>query len=354
MFISDWEWMFEIFEKARTEQNIEGGYVLSMYYPGYNENGDLVSSFGGGNPAWYRNDEGTCSFGATSDNFKAYVECMNSWWKKGWLDKGFSARTSDMFYQIDEATVRQGKVGFWMGQASALGNRIEQESLPYTKGAIVYGARNPVNDVYGGDEQKMKAPDAFFAGTGWNGTGVCIAAKAKDKNLESLFTFFDYFYSEEGSLTNTMGLSKAQLDEPDTPQSVRDWYKKYGIEDGAYTVTQDENGNTIYKLNPKCDEDSDMWIACQPYRIEVGNQRLSIVTHNYGETLIHSRKEWNQWENTGFIDGFYRGQMTSAENKKYSQTRNSILLEYMQVEIPKFIKGTRSMSTWSNFTSQLV
>ncbi len=353
MFISDWEWMFEIFDKAIKDQNIDGGYVLSMYYPGYNENGDLVSSFGGGNPAWYMDKNGQCQFGAITDNFKAYVECMSSWWDKVWLDKGFSARSRDMFYQIDDPAVRQGKIGFWMGMPSALGNRIEQDSLPLTEGAVVFGARNPVNDVYGGDEQKFKAPDTFFGGTGWNGTGVCISTKAQNKNLEALFTFFDYFYSEEGSILNTMGLSKEQLNEETTPQSVRDWYKQYGMEDGAYTTETDENGKTVYRLNPACDTDNDMWIASQPYRIEIGYQNLPLVTHNFGDTLVHSRKEWQQWENTGFIDGFYRGQMTAQENKTYSSTRNTILLEYMQVEIPKFIKGTRKMDTWDAFVDQL-
>lgn len=54
IYISDWEWMFEIFERALKEQGIADGYVTSVYYPGFNQNGDLVSSFGGGSPwLWY-------------------------------------------------------------------------------------------------------------------------------------------------------------------------------------------------------------------------------------------------------------------------------------------------------------
>lgn len=36
IYISDWEWMFEIFERALKEQGIADGYVTSVYYPGFN------------------------------------------------------------------------------------------------------------------------------------------------------------------------------------------------------------------------------------------------------------------------------------------------------------------------------
>lgn len=110
VYVSDWEWMFDIFQQAINSQGIDDGYVLSIYYPGYNANGDLVTGFGGGGPLWYQDTNGKAQFGATSDNFKTYLQCMNQWWKNGWIDQRFAERSGDMFYMIDDTTVRQGKV----------------------------------------------------------------------------------------------------------------------------------------------------------------------------------------------------------------------------------------------------
>ena len=351
VYISDWEWMFDIFAKAQAELGITDSYVLSMYFPGYNENGDLVSSFGGGNPAWY-NKNGHCEFGAVSDNFKAYLECMHAWYEKGWLDKNYSSRTQDMFYQIDDSNVRQGKVGFWCGQTATLGGRIANDAFPLTEGMVVYGARNPINDIYGGEEQQLKVPDSFFSAEPFPGAGTCFAAKSKDtKNWASLFRMLDYLYSEEGQLLVTAGLSKEQLAE--APQAAKDFYEKNGLSDGAYTV-ETVNREAKYRLNPALDADNDLFSAVRFMRPEVGCEARSILIHDFGEALVHSRQEWVAYENTGFIGGIQRSQMTAAEMKKYSQVRSEVILEYMQIEVPKFINGTKSLeSDWDSFVANL-
>lgn len=71
--------MFEIFERALKEQGIADGYVTSVYYPCFNQNGDLVSSFGGGSPwLWYDAEHNEVKFGGDSDTFKTYLACMNA------------------------------------------------------------------------------------------------------------------------------------------------------------------------------------------------------------------------------------------------------------------------------------
>ena len=116
IYISDWEWMFEAFSRALEEEKIEDGYCLSVYYPGYNANGDLESGFGGTGVLWYMDAEGKVHFGADGDGMKAYLECLHNWYEKGWLDQRFMERSGDMFYRIDETSFRQGKVGLWLGR----------------------------------------------------------------------------------------------------------------------------------------------------------------------------------------------------------------------------------------------
>lgn len=52
-FLSDWEWMFDIFTKAQAELGITDSYCLSMYYPGFTWAGGLCSCFGEGGIIWY-------------------------------------------------------------------------------------------------------------------------------------------------------------------------------------------------------------------------------------------------------------------------------------------------------------
>ena len=118
--ISDWEWMLDIFKTAITKQGIDDGYCMSLYYPGFNETGTLVSSFVGGSASWYKDKENKIQYGLTGDDFKLYLQTMNQWYKNGWIDKAFPEHATDSFYTIDDAKVRQGKVGLWYGLKSQL------------------------------------------------------------------------------------------------------------------------------------------------------------------------------------------------------------------------------------------
>lgn len=56
--------MFEIYETAMQEAGVTSdGYMLSIYYPGYNANGDLTTGFGGGGVNFYRKEDNTTGYG---------------------------------------------------------------------------------------------------------------------------------------------------------------------------------------------------------------------------------------------------------------------------------------------------
>ena len=156
--ISDWEWMFEAFEKAIDERgwaNDSGAYCTTVFYQGFMQTGDLVSSFGGGTGQYYVKD-GEVSFDGDSENFKTYLECMNAWFENGWLDTEFNTRANDMFYNINPTGIAQGKLGLWDGQSNKIGTSIRQtcQNEEDARDAFVLGAALPINDVYGGEGQK--------------------------------------------------------------------------------------------------------------------------------------------------------------------------------------------------------
>lgn len=64
--------------------------------------------------------------------------------------------------------------------------------------ALVMGAALPINDVYGGEKQMYKEPDALYQNSR-KGSPAALTTKAKGKDLEALFTFFDWTYTLEGA-----------------------------------------------------------------------------------------------------------------------------------------------------------
>ncbi|MBP5728232.1 MAG: hypothetical protein J6Y48_14270, partial [Clostridia bacterium] len=199
-FISDWEWMFEIFTRAQAELGITGKYCMSMYYPGFTWAGGLLSCFGGGTNVWFQNPEdGKVHFGGIEDPFKTYLECLHNWYEKGWLDHDFNQRTSDAFYQIDSTSVRQGQIGLWNGAQAELGGRIDMHDGGLTEGIFVAGTALPINDIYGPDSCRFVQPNCVF-GSSLTSGGILITPTAKDKDLAALCSYLDYFYSEEGGL----------------------------------------------------------------------------------------------------------------------------------------------------------
>lgn len=347
-YISDWEWMFEVFSKAIVELEIDDSYPMSLYYPGYIANGDLVCAFGGGGPMWYINPEGVVEFGAASEGFKTYLECMNIWYANGWIDQRFAERSTDVFYRIDETSIRQGKVGLWMSATSMLDSRLYNADQPLTEGIVVYGAAQPINDLYGDESVQLKTPYTMYYGGDLIGLGIVVTDKAADKDIKLLCHYLDYFYSEEGSILKTFGLSAEQMAE-----SQNAVYKKYGLEDGAYTV-ENVDGVDIYTYDPILAEDDGGIKSAMTGRRFNGLKLNANVDFNLTPTNEHSRSEWIKYPGTGFLGGMNIAQISAESTKFREKTRPRIEDEYMYINVPKFITGDKNFTTdWDTFLKDL-
>ncbi|MDR1643994.1 MAG: hypothetical protein LBT59_30210 [Clostridiales bacterium] len=345
-YISDWNWMFEIFQNALNAQNIDDGYVLSIWYPGYIATGDIFSSFGGRGPTWSINPDGNVEFGATTDSMKSYIECFNDWWNKSWLDQRFAERSGDVFYRVDEVTYRQGKVGLWIGSAATLGTRLYAPENEFTKGLVSYGAPLPINDVYGAEETKLKDPYTMFGSSDMLSGGIAVTDKAKDKDILRLVKFIDYLYSEEGSLISTFGLTKEQVAQTQDPI-----YAKYNV-DEAYTIVE-ELGQTLYLRNELLANDTALSNALTLLRIP----HLAILPKEkmqMTDTLLNSRRQWMLYSPTGFLGGMNINQMNEEKSKELEKIKTRIEQEYMYVNIPKFIMGKKTIAAdWDVFVSDV-
>ena len=336
IYISDWEWMLSIFQKAITDQGITDGYGMSLYAPGYVATGDLVSAFGGGGASWYKTPDNEIKYGLTDDNFRVYLQAMNKWYKNGWIDTAFPEHSADMFYAIDDVKVRQGKVGLWYGLLSQIIGRSDTGEN-FTKGMVVYAARQPINDIYGTDAQKNIAPYTFYS-LGHESSKIVITDKANDKDLMALLNYLDYQYSPEGEILHSMGLNKEQYD-----VTQNEFMKKNGLTDGAYTDTVNTDG--IHELEfvdaiKQNQNLKDPAVINRTWGLFGVGEGYAKVDKTQSETYKHNYDEWLVYSNTGYLYGSFMSQL-SAEDAATISKINTNVSEFGAKNVPSFIQGTK-------------
>ncbi len=336
IYISDWEWMFAIFAEAQADLGIKDAYVMSLYYPGFTWSGGLISCFGGGTNLWYQDENGTVQFGGDKDHMRAYLECMNSWYEQGWLDPAFNERTSDSFYAIDSTAVRQGEVAVWNGQQSELGGRMDAHDGGLTEGIFVCGAPYPINDIYGTDECKYVEPNCVMGG-GLVSGGVMISKSAEGKDLDTLFAYFDQFYTTEGALVKTLGLNAQQAAEYED-STGDDFYSRYDLQDGAYTV----DGETYVKSQVLVNDGGNLDVACS-FQKAPGLKLIKNVDLGYAPSFQYSLDLWLKYPNTAFFQGSITTNSMTAEDTSACATVQTKVLEYMTNNAVNFIKGTKDI-----------
>ena len=352
--ISDWEWMFEGFAEALAERGLTDNtdaYCTTLYYPGYLQTGELISSFGGGSPVWSKDADQNVTFNGTSENFRTYLEAMNTWYNNGWLDTRFETRASDIFFRINENGTAQGMVGLWYSGQGNLGTTIRVTCTDPSdqEDAYVMACAVPVNDVYGTDAQKFNTPDSFYQGSRI-ASSIGITTAAEDKDLESLFTMFNWLYTEEGAMTRTLGLSAEQLEE--TPVE-NDLYAENGM-DGAYTITEGagKDGKRLIALN--YEDGADITNALKGTRLGVGLEMTGAgpgldYTLDKGKSAVSdaAQVQWTKYTNTaGLLD--YGGQFTEEESNTFS-TINTAVNDYMAQHVPPLIK--EGLGGWDAYVS---
>ena len=344
--ISDWEWMLDAFKKAIDDKGFSGNtdaYCTTVYYPGVFGMGDLVSSFGGGTGVWSKDADQNVYFSGTSDNFKTYLECLNTWYNNGWMDTRFETRASDMFFSINQTGTAQGQVGLFYGTAASLGDAIRvtcADSEDQQK-AYVMPCAVPINDKYGTDEQKYKEPDAFYQGSRIAGRiGITEALEDKSEDtIAALFTFLDWMYTRESALTRSVGLSQEQIDSVDLENNL---YEEYGIEGGAYDVSENEDGKTVYTFH--YDTSGDLGNALKFTRMVVGAELTGAgadidYVFDKGESKVHqlATEQWTKYTSTASLYD-YNNQFTTEQNDIYSDINQSVN-DYMNQNTPNLIKN---------------
>ena len=351
IYVSDWEWMFGIFEKAIANLGITDGYCISLYFKGYSEaGGNFASAFDGGTHMWFRDKFGNAAFNGSSEAMKTYIQMMNSWYRKGWLDKNFAERTSDQVFAIDSAKINSGKIGAFIGRRGNTGGQMDNGDK-LTEGIMIYGARPVINDVYGSDAMKNNEPYSLYQYSRLRGN-LCISKKASEEDLKTILSMLDYLYTEEGGCLLAFGMTKEQNDVLQDPT-----YAKYNLTNGAFNREILADGSIAYHRDEKLLDDNDLASAMAAKRTAIGYYSKGFIpalNESYTKCALQAMAEWDYYYNTGYIDKALRNQFTSDEAATYSKVYANIDT-YMSQNIPKFITGALDVNgaDWDNYVKML-
>lgn len=351
VYVSDWEWMFEIFTRAMADLGITDGYCISLYFKGFSEaGGNFDSAFGGGTPTWFRDPDGNAAFGGTSEALRTYLQMMNTWYNKGWLDKNFAEHTSDQIYAIESAKINSGKIGAFVGRRGNSGGQMDSGDK-FTEGIMIYGARPAINDVYGSDEVKNKEPYSLYQYSHLRGN-LCISKKASEEELKTILSMLDYLYTEEGGTLLAFGLTKEQNDQVNDPV-----YAKYNLTEGAFNREVLSDGSYAYHRDAKLLDDNDLASAMAAKRITIGLYSEGFVpalNESYTKCALSAMAQWDYYYNTGYIDKALGAQFSADEAATYSKVYSNIDT-YMSQNIPKFITGALDVNgaDWDNYCKML-
>lgn len=275
---------------------------------------------------------------------------MNTWHENGWLDTKFETRASDMFWEINFTGIGQGKVGLWVSGRGLLGSKIRETSIHEDdqKDAMVFATSLPVNDVYGNEVAKYVEPYTLYQ-QNILGTPTALTNKAEDKDIETLFTILNYFYSKEGGLVRTIGLNEEQYASMDFEP---DLYKEIDVK-AAYSTGKDEEGKDVYKF--AIPEDQELTLALKAVRmgaglqIEGNSEKGYNLDRRYDSVVNHAVELWTKYKSTGYILD-YNTLMDERDSTNYNKI-NTYVNDYMSQAIPEMIKN--GLGNWDNYTTTL-
>lgn len=346
IYISDWEWMFEIFETAMAAEGITGGYCFSPYYLGYMATGDLYSGFGGGAPTWYYDGE-RIVYGLTNDNMRAYLQCLNTWYKNAWLNSTFDECTGDMFYAVDTANVFQGKVGLWQGRVSTVGTQIAEEGTA-TEGCMVYGCSQPINDIYGGAQQQNVQPNVYYLPPR-NGQSAVLTDKLSEAEVIAFLEYIDYLYTEEGAILANCGLNKEQY-EAYKPE----YYTNNGMTDGAF-YEEEVNGEIVRYAY--IDPNSTQNIAARLGRVMIKLTLAHALESGADVYLEHATEQWDCYPTVDALPHSVEASISLEQNQRITKIEAS-LNQFLSRTVPAMIKGDGydiwDDTSWTTFCNDAV
>lgn len=250
------------------------------------------------------------------DGYREYLTMLNKWYSEGLVNVDYYSRPHNWKDAVNTGLILNGEAGIFYNDLSAIGDLNNQATIP---GFDVVGVKDAVRNK--GDITHMTSPF-----TGCMAANLSVSTQCED--LDSVFAFLNWWYTEEGILLTNYGIQGKtwDYDSQGKPQYLESWLSG---DDGLTKMQRNALG---------------IFNTCG---------FLSIARRNDFERTDSELIARDIWKND---DGAYyiMATLNADESYRYNALYADILT-YMQESLTSFIIGELSMETdWDAFVQGAV
>ena len=315
----------DVLKAFKDEKGASSAYGLAA--DGVTTPGDMQNAYGIIVPStndangFYQVD-GTVHYGPVEDGFRDMLTTLNQWYNEGLIDSNFVSDTSSATSgEVDASRIASGAVGLWRGYATNLSNYEDN---------IGGGA-----EVVGIPKMRLKEDDTLHFGLDTDGAAanMSVSISTACEDVELVVRFFNYYFTEEGSLLANYGTEGFTFE-----------YNEKG--DPVYTevITNNPDGMTM-----------DVALALYtggttggPYEIDNSKNYYS-----YTEQQMAAGNAWKEGSDGAYqLPTTYSALLNAEEKEELDGIYNDIVTTYYE-NVLQFIMGVRPLSEFDAFTDQL-
>ncbi|MFY9425833.1 MAG: extracellular solute-binding protein [Caldicoprobacterales bacterium] len=302
--IADWENVLKAFKDKGIEVPLH--YNIDSWQ--FTSSGLFVSAYGIG-PEFY-NDNGQVKFGPIEPGYKDFITLMAKWYEEGLLDQDFASRDDNN----TESMILNGDIAAWAGAYESFDyyENLAKPNNPDFKLAPV-----PSPSLNEGETVEFRQKNYFNKGT----TAVITTAC---ENPEEAVKWFDYHYSDEGSMLFNWGIEGVSYEMVDGEPKFTD------------LMTNNPDGLSYITLAHK-------------YKLHMGPYLRDYEAFVMTDTIYEAMDVWGEAGSAQVIPMIT---MTLEENKEYSSIMSDINT-YIQENRIKFIMGIEPMENFDKFVEQI-
>lgn len=322
--IEDMDYMLGLMKQYFDNAGMAVSAPLIIPSVGYVATGEFLNGFGIGALEYL--DNGTVKFGLCEDKFYNYLVKMKEWFDKGYLYADFASRTQDMFFLPNTELTYGGAAGCWYGLTANLGGAM---SIPdYGLIMDVQPMAAPADTANGVDTPLGILMDS---GRTQPNSGFAFSKACSEEKLIRLLSAFDWYFTEEGAITRTMGLSAEQGAgdyEIYQREGMTDGARKNGTREWTDYVQHEYTGDSI----PNSDRMPGISIQLPPRDTELVD---GVSYEEIGDEV---------WTKYGNANTYPLSIVLNPEDNARATTLQTQITDYANSMIVKFIMGREELT----------
>lgn len=313
--IADWEVMLTAY---RDEAGMPDG-PMSLSPSGFSPLLTISSAYGvaasfGSGFGWI-NKDGVATATPLEPGYKEYLQLMNDWYTKRLIDQDF---TTAGFMVSAMPDVLNGKIGVTDStyDLSTFSRSFNEDQASWEMAAVSLPVKNKGDILHLRQSQEILRP----------GYSDAISTSVASEDIGTLLSYYDYMYSDEGSLLANWGVENV-------------------------TFTYDSNGKPQYtELILNNSESMSFLEANDTY---LGGRNMPGMyewTRELNDASLASMKVWNIANNDWVFPG--SATMNAEEGQRFSQIMGDVQT-YVNESVIGFIVGTKSFEEYDEFLQQI-